>query len=84
MKARLTLLATLAVSAFLLYAVPAMAHDNGEGLLGETDDRIITFFSLGVVVFFALLVTVLSWLQGALERRKQERKAAELRQRIGW
>jgi hypothetical protein len=60
------------------------ASDNGEGLLGETDDRIVTFFSLGLVVFFVLLVIVLSWLQGALERRKEERKAAELRRRVGW
>jgi hypothetical protein len=58
--------------------------DNGEGLLGETDDRIVTFFSLGLVVFFVLLVVALSWLQGALERRKEERKAAELRRRVGW
>lgn len=84
MKVRLTLLATLVLSAWLLHVAPALAHDNGEGLVGETDDRIITFFSLGVVVFFALLVTLLSWLQGALERRKEERKAAELKQRIGW
>jgi hypothetical protein len=58
--------------------------DNGEGLIGETDDKIITFASLGVVVFFTLLVIVLSWLQGTLERRKEERKAAELRRRVGW
>jgi hypothetical protein len=84
MKARLTLLTTLALSAWLLYAVPALAHDNGEGLLGETDDKIVTFFSLGVVVFFAVLVSVLSWLQSTLDKRKEQRKAAEFRQRIGW
>ncbi|MEX1143059.1 MAG: hypothetical protein WD993_07210 [Thermoleophilaceae bacterium] len=84
MKARLTLLATLTLSAWLLYAVPALASDNGEGLLRETNDKVITFFSLGVVVFFAVLVAALSWLQSVLERRKDERKASELRQRIGW
>jgi hypothetical protein len=62
----------------------ASVSDNGEGLLGETDDRIVTFFSLGLVVFFTVLVIVLSWLQGALEKRKEERKAAELRRRVGW
>jgi hypothetical protein len=36
------------------------------------------------VVFFAVLVTLLSALQGRLERRKDERKAADLRRRIGW
>jgi hypothetical protein len=75
-------LSALAVS--LLLAAPALAGDNGEGLVGETDDRIITFFSLGVVVFFALVVVFGSLLQGALEKRKERRKAVELRRRIGW
>jgi preprotein translocase subunit SecG len=68
----------------LIVALTLIAGDNGEGLVGETDDRIITFFSLGLVVFFTLLVIVLSWVQGKLDQRKQERKAAELRRRVGW
>ena len=79
------LLAPLAIVAgILVLATPAFAGDNGEGVVGETDDRIITFFSLGVVVFFAVLVIVLSWVQGRLEKRKEERKAVELRRRVGW
>jgi Kef-type K+ transport system membrane component KefB len=78
MKALLTLALTL------LLAAPAVAGDNGEGLVGETDDRIITFFSLGVVLFFFFVVCFGSWVQGRLEKRKEARKAAELRQRIGW
>ncbi len=74
----MTLILTLAL------AVPAFASDNGEGLVGETDDKIITLFSLGVVVFFTVLVTLLSLLQGFLEKRKEQRKAAELRRRVGW
>jgi hypothetical protein len=76
-----------AISAFavtLVLVAPAFASDNGEGLYGETDDKVITFFSLGVVVFFAVLVTVLSALQHRLEKRKEERKALELRRRVGW
>jgi hypothetical protein len=68
----------------LLGDLVLFATDNGEGLYGETDDRIITFFSLGVVAFFAVLVVVLSALQARLDRRKEERKAAELRKRVGW
>ena len=68
----------------LVLAAPAIAHDNGEGLAGETDDKVITFFSLGVVFFFILVVCLGSWLQGRLEKRKEARKAAELQQRIGW
>jgi hypothetical protein len=74
----------LALLLSLALAAPAMAHDNGEGLVGETDDRIITFFSLGVVLFFTFVVCFGSWLQGRLEKRKEARKAAELQQRIGW
>jgi hypothetical protein len=68
----------------LLGELALLASDNGEGLVGETDDRIITFFSLGVVAFFAIAVVLLSALQGMLERRKEERKAADLRKRVGW
>jgi hypothetical protein len=68
----------------LLSEIALLASDNGEGLVGETDDKIITFFSLGVVVFFVVAVILLSLLQGRLEQRKEERKAAELRRRVGW
>ena len=68
----------------LLLAAPAVAHDNGEGLVGETDDKIITLFSLGVVCFFIFVVCFGSWLQGRLEKRKYAREAAELKQRTGW
>jgi hypothetical protein len=70
--------------ASLVLAVPAFGSDNGEGLVGETDDRIVTFFSLGVIVFFTVLVIVASAIQGRLEKRKDERKAVELRKRVGW
>ena len=75
-------LSTLALS--LLAAAPALANDNGEGLAGETDDKIVTFFSLGVIVFFALFVVLMSVAQRKLERRKEEKKAAAMRHRIGW
>ncbi len=68
----------------MLTAAPAVSGDNREGLVGETDDRIITFFALGVVVFFTVLVIVASAIQGRLEKRKEERKATELRRRVGW
>jgi hypothetical protein len=68
----------------LLGEIALLASDNGEGLVGETDDRIVTFFSLGVVLFFALAVVLLSALQARLDRRKEQRKASELRKRVGW
>ena len=36
------------------------------------------------MIFFTVFVIVASWIQGALERRKQQRKAVELRKRVGW
>jgi len=72
------------LAAWLIPAGTAYAGDNGEGLWGETDDRIITFFCLGLVIFFAVFVIVASWIQATLERRKQQRKAVELRKRVGW
>jgi nitrogen fixation/metabolism regulation signal transduction histidine kinase len=74
----------LVFAAWLVPAATAFAGDNGEGLYGETDDKIITFFSLGVVIFFAVFVIVASWLQALLDKRKEQRKAVELRKRVGW
>jgi hypothetical protein len=78
---RLGLAATILT--FLLTA-PAYASDNGEGLVGETDDRMVTFAALGVIAFFIVFVILMSTLQGMLEKRKDQRKAAELRKRVGW
>jgi hypothetical protein len=63
-------LATLALVSLLALAPPAMAAD-GEGLYGRTDDKVITFFSFGVIAFFAILVIVLSIIQHRLESRKE-------------
>ena len=68
----------------LLSEIVLIAGDNGEGLVGETDDKIVTFSSLGVVAFFIVAVIVLSALQAWLDKRKEQRKAAELRRRVGW
>ena len=74
----------LVLAAWLIPAATAFAGDNGEGLYGETDDKIVTFVSLGVVIFFAVFVILASWLQAVLDRRKEQRKAVELRKRVGW
>ena len=76
--------ALVTVTSWLLLAAPAFAGDNGEGLVGETDDRIITFFCLGLIVAWPILITVLTLVQQSLEKRKEERKAVELRKRVGW
>ena len=66
------ILVSLAASAtvLLLTSPVAMAAD-GEGLYGRTNDKVITFFCFGVIIFFALFVIFASILQNRLETRKE-------------
>ena len=85
---RRTLLPTLLVTLGLMLAtaapVLAAGTDDGEGFLGEANDRIITAFAMGVILFFPVVALLLSLLQGALEKRKARRKAASERRASGW
>ena len=67
---RTALLTALGLVSLLAAAPLAMAAD-GEGLYGRTNDKVITFFSFGVIAFFAILVIVLSILQHRFENRKE-------------
>ena len=67
---RKAVLAALALVSLLALAPTAIAAD-GEGLYGRTNDKVITFFSFGVIAFFAILVIALSILQHRLESRKE-------------
>ena len=66
---RVAVLASLALIS--LAPAPAAMAADGEGLYGRTNDKVITFFSFGVIVFFAALVIVLSIVQHRLENRKE-------------
>jgi hypothetical protein len=80
---RLTLVA-FALATQLYLAAPALAADDGEGLAGETNDKVITFFALGVLLFFALVVVLGTLIQGRLDRRKTAKLEARRRGRAGW
>ena len=69
---------------FAFAAASAFAQTDGEGLLGETDDKMVTFISLGVMLFFVFVVVVGTLIQSSLEKRKDEKNAARMRQRTGW
>jgi putative copper export protein len=58
----------------MLLAAPVALADNGVGLAGPTTDKTVTFFCFGVIAFFAILVIVLSLIQGKLEKRKERRR----------
>ena len=62
------------VVAFVLLAPAALAHDGGQGTYGETNDKVVTNAGFIVIIFFPVLILLLSLLQAALERRKVRRK----------
>jgi hypothetical protein len=78
-----TLLIWLATTGAALAAEQEPSGDNGEGFAGETTDKVVTFFSLGVLIFFVLVVTLGTIIQSLLERRKERRNASHF-QRYGW
>ena len=74
----------------LVLSAPALADGfgkgdgSGEGWLGETNDKIVTFFCLGVLLFFVLTIVFGTMIQNALQRRHDAHDAAKMRQRVGW
>jgi hypothetical protein len=65
----------IAVTSLLVVAAPVLAHDNGEGWWGETNDRVVTNAGFVLIIFFPLFVFVVSLIQWQLEKRKDRRKA---------
>jgi hypothetical protein len=73
MPLRSTFAFLLAAVLLVLSAAPALADEGGEGLYGKADDKVITNFGFGLMIFFTVLIIVLTLIQSALERRKQRR-----------
>jgi len=73
---RLPISVVLAITAVIAGAAPALAHDNGEGWYGETNDIVVTTAGFILIVFFPLFIFLVSLLQWQLEKRKDRRKAA--------
>jgi hypothetical protein len=84
MRLRALAISLLVTVGSLVLAGSAFASDNGQGLYGETDDRVVTIFGLGLVVFFTLFVIIASAIQASRDKRKEEKKAARKRQLAGW
>jgi preprotein translocase subunit SecG len=78
----------LAPSAAL--AAGAGINGGGQGLYGETSDKVITNAMFLVIIFFPTLILVLSLIQWRLEKRKHlkmeaaKRRAANVDWRGGW
>jgi len=73
-----------------LLAPAAFAHDGGQGLFGETDDKVVTNAGFILIIFFPLFILLMSLTQAKLDKRKEARKAAHKAQeasgepRGGW
>jgi preprotein translocase subunit SecG len=86
------LLATLLASAIVLLALApaALAYNDGRGLYGATDDKVVTNAGFILILFFPLFVLAMSLLQRRLDKRKEAHKAAQkardgdARWRGGW
>ena len=67
---RLLLASAGALLLSLALAAHALADKGGEGLYGKYDDKVVTNFGFGLMIFFTLVVVLLSAAQGVLNRRK--------------
>ena len=73
---------TLLLTALLLalsapVALAAEGHDGGEGLYGETSDKVVTNAGFIIIAAFPAMIFLLSLLQQTLDRRKHRRMDAE-------
>lgn len=90
MRAVRAIAAISASAAALLLSVPTALADAGEGWYGESNDKAVTNVMFLTIVFFAVLVTVLTIVQSRLDKRKHERLDAQKRRaanadwRGGW
>jgi hypothetical protein len=83
-------LSTFALT-FLLLAPTALAKNNGgQGLYGETNDKVVTNAGFLIIAFFPLFILAMSLLQWRLEKRKYaradaaKRRAGSAEWRGGW
>jgi hypothetical protein len=86
-------ISALAVSivTLLVLAPAALAQGTGgQGWYGETNDKVITNAMFLTIIFFPVLILVLSLIQWRLEKRKHlkmdaaKRRAANVDWRGGW
>jgi hypothetical protein len=75
------LLATFTSSLLLLLvlapAALAETENDGRGLYGATNDKVVTNVGFIVIIFFPTFVFAMSMLQRHLEKRKEARLAAQ-------
>jgi hypothetical protein len=73
MRSRIVPALLASIVVFALSAAPALAKEGGEGLYGKTNDKVITNFGFGLMIFFTVLIIGLSAIQRMLEKRKENK-----------
>jgi hypothetical protein len=73
---RRTIVLTTVLFALIAPVALASDHDGGEGLWGETNDRVVTYAGFALIVGFPVLILILTLIQSRLEKRKDRRLAA--------
>jgi hypothetical protein len=73
----------LTVLLILVVAPVAQATNDGRGFYGATNDKVVTNFGFGLILFFPLFIFCMSMLQKRLEKRKEARRAAHKSQHGG-
>jgi hypothetical protein len=84
--------ALLVFSITMLTIAPAAfaREDGGQGLYGESNDKVITNAMFGVIAFFPTVIVILTLIQWRLDKRKHakmdsaKRRAASADWRGGW
>jgi hypothetical protein len=76
-KRLLATLFSLALLAPLVLAPAASAANDGRGIYGATNDKVVTNAGFIVIIFFPTFIFVASMIQRHLEKRKDARKAAQ-------
>jgi len=73
----LIVVASVTLVLTLVLAPAASAYNDGRGFYGATNDKVVTNFGFGLIIFFPTFVFVMSMIQRSLEKRKDARKAAQ-------
>jgi hypothetical protein len=91
LRARFMIALTLFWGTLMTFAPAALARDDGgQGWWGESSDADITSVMFITIVFFPLLIVVLTIIQWRLEKRREakfeatKRRAANADWRGGW
>jgi ABC-type nickel/cobalt efflux system permease component RcnA len=67
----------MSLTALAMLAPVALAHDGGQGLYGETTDKVTTDAGFALIIFFPLFILVASIIQSKLDKRKTAKQAAQ-------